>query len=427
LVYNCENAENQINLPYNKMKEMRKFKTFIGLIAVFAVASANIYSQDWSQFRGSSRDCKVTGFKAPASWPEQLTQVWKVKTGTGDATPVLVGKEIFLNIRQDSSEVILCLDAATGKEIWVDKYAAPAANGPAAAHPGPRSTPAYADRKIVTFGISGILSCLDAASGKVLWRKENPANAFPQFYTGMSPLIIDGMCIAQVGTKDNGSVIAFDMKTGNERWKYTGEGPAYASSSVMTVNKTKLLILFTEKSLLALTLEDGKLQWQVAAPPQQRFYNCVSPYIDGNKIYYTGQGTGIKAVEVVKEGDMFKTKDLWSNTAVGAKWNTPVLKDGYLYGFTDQRRIYCLNASTGETAWIDNATNSDFATLVDCGSVLIGLPSTGNLIVFKPDSKAYSELAKYKVSETQVYAFPIVAGNLIYIKDAESLILYRIK
>ncbi len=406
---------------------MRKLKIIIGLVAVLLIASANLYSQDWPQFRGIGRDAKVTGFKAPASWPGQLTQLWKVKTGTGDATPLLVGKKIYLNTRQEDNEVVICLDAVSGVEIWSDKYPVTAATGPAAAHPGPRSTPAYGNGKIVTFGISGILSCLDATSGKVIWRKENPANAIPQFYTGMSPLIVDEMCIAQVGTKDNGSVIALDLKTGNEKWKYTGEGPAYASPSVMTVNKTKLLILFTEKSLMALTLNNGKPQWQISVPPLQRFYNCASPYINGNIIYYTGQGTGTKAIEIVKEGTGFKTKDIWSNPAVGAKWNTPVLKDGYLYGFTDQRRIYCINASTGETAWIDDATNSDFATLVDCGSVLIGLPSTGNLIVFKADSKAYSELVKYKVSETPVYAFPIVAGNLVYIKDADSLILYRIE
>jgi outer membrane protein assembly factor BamB len=406
---------------------MKKNKLLIGIVIGFLISSVNIYAQEWSQFRGTGRDGKVTGFKAPASWPEQLTQVWKVKTGTGDATPILVGKKIFLNTRQEGDEVILCLDAATGKEIWANKYPVAAATGPAGSHPGPRSTPAFANGKIVTFGISGILSCLDAASGKVLWRKENPTNAIPQFYTGMSPLIVDGMCIAQVGTKDNGSIIAFDLKTGNEKWKLSGEGPAYASPSIMTVNKVKLLILFTEKSLMALTLKDGKLQFQIPALPQQRFYNCVSPYISGNLIYYTGQGTGTRALEVVKEQNGFKTKELWNNPAVGAKWNTPVLKNGYLYGFTDQRRIYCINASTGETAWVDNATNSDFATLVDCGSVLIGLPSTGNLIVFNPDAKAYSEISKYKVAETQVYAYPIVAGNLVYIKDAESLTLYKIE
>ena len=113
-----------------------------------------------------------------------------------------------------------------------------------------------------------------------------------------------------------------------------------------------------------------------------------------------------------------------SNTAVGAKWNTPVLKDGFLYGFTDQKRIYCLNAATGQTAWIDNVVNSDFSTIADCGSVIIGLASTANLIIFKPESSEYKEVVKYKVSETAVYSYPVIAGNKIYIKDAETLMMY---
>jgi outer membrane protein assembly factor BamB len=133
----------------------------------------------------------------------------------------------------------------------------------------------------------------------------------------------------------------------------------------------------------------------------------------------------MKGIIVARQGDQYAVKELWSNATTGAKWNTPVLKDGFLYGFTDTRKVYCINSADGQTAWIDNATNSDFATLADCGTVLIGLPSTANLLVLKPDPKAYTELARYKVSETPVYTFPIVAGSNIYIKDAESLMMYK--
>jgi outer membrane protein assembly factor BamB len=171
-------------------------------------------------------------------------------------------------------------------------------------------------------------------------------------------------------------------------------------------------------------MADGKLVWQSSTPVQQRFYNCVSPYIDGQTIYFTGQGNGMKALKVEKSGNEYTAKEIWSNPEVGAKWNTPILKDGFLYGFTDQKRIYCINTSTGQTAWIDNAVNSDFSTIVDCGSVIIGLTSTDNLIVLKPDGKEYSEIAKYKVSESPVYTYPVIAGDKIYIKDAETLMRY---
>jgi len=406
---------------------MKKLNFIISVIATLIIfSSTDSFSQDWPQWRGINRDSKVTGFKAPPNWPSELKQEWKVTVGFGDATPVLVGKNIYLNTRQGDQEVILCLDAATGKELWKNQYPSNAVTGPAISHPGPRSTPVVANGKVVTFGASAILSCLDARTGKVVWKRENPTNAVPQFFTGMSPLIVDNLCIAHVGTNDNGEVLALDLNTGNEKWKWAGDGPAYASPSVMTIDGKKNLIIQTEKNLMALNLSDGKLLWQLATPVQQRFYNCVSPYIDGQTIYLTGQGTGMKAIKIEKAGNEYVTKELWSNATVGAKWNTPVLKDGFLYGFTDQKRIYCLNASTGQTAWIDNAVNSDFAAIVDCGTVIIGLPSTANLIIFKPESAAYSEVVKYKVSETAIYSYPIVAGNKIYIKDAETLMLYRI-
>jgi outer membrane protein assembly factor BamB len=192
----------------------------------------------------------------------------------------------------------------------------------------------------------------------------------------------------------------------------------------MTVDGKKQLIVQTEKNLIALNLADGKLMWQIATPVQQRFYNCVSPYIDGQTIYLSGQGNGTKAIKVEKSVNEYVTKELWNNNAVGAKWNTPILKDGFLYGFTDQKRIYCLNAANGQTSWIDNVVNSDFSTIVDCGSVIIGLTSTDNLIVLKPDGKEYSEVAKYKVADTPIYAYPLISGDKLYVKDAETLTMY---
>ncbi len=406
------------------MKKADFILSFSVILFIFNTFGA--YSQEWPQWRGPSRDSKVTGFKVPSAWPGELKPEWKITVGTGDATPAISSGKIYLNTRQGDNEVVLCLNAADGKELWKNVYPSSAVTGPAASHPGPRSTPVVSDGKVITFGAMAIMNCFDAATGKLLWKKENPGNEVPQFFASMSPIVDSKVCYAHIGTKDKGKVIALDINSGNEKWVWEGDGPAYASPSMMTAGGKKLLVVQTEKNLIALNPDDGKLLWQVPTPVQQRFYNCVSPYIDSQTIYLTGQGTGTKAIKVEKNGNNFITTDLWSNPAVGAKWNTPILRDGYLYGFTDQKRLYCLNASTGATAWIDAAVNSDFSTIVDCGQVIIGLTSTGNLIIMKPDPLAYNEIAHYKVSETPVYAYPVISGNNIYIKDAESLTLFKV-
>src|SRR5262249_42598273 len=147
----------------------------------------------------------------------------------GVATPALVGDKLYVFSRQEGNEVIRCLAAADGKEIWADKYEAAGFNGPDSGFPGPRSSPAVADGKVVTLGVQGTLSCLDAASATVVWRKNDFKGALPRFPPSSSPIIVDGLCIAQLGGDSKGAIVAYDLAKGDEKWKWTDDGTAYAS------------------------------------------------------------------------------------------------------------------------------------------------------------------------------------------------------
>jgi len=113
----------------------------LALSGVMLAGASRARAQDWPQWRGSNRDGKASGFKAPETWPKELTQKWKMAVGRGDATPAVVGDKLFVFARDDSTELTLCLDAATGKELWKDKYESQAASEPMGQHPGPRSSP----------------------------------------------------------------------------------------------------------------------------------------------------------------------------------------------------------------------------------------------------------------------------------------------
>jgi hypothetical protein len=120
-------------------------------------------------------------------------------------------------------------------------------------------------------------------------------------------------------------------------------------------------------------------------------------------------------------------QELWKNAELGTKFNSPVLKDGFLYGLSTARKLYCMDAKTGQTVWINDKMQNDFGEIVDAGSLLIALPQSSNLIVYKPDEKAYTEVALIKVSDTPIYAYPILAKDKIYIKDKESLAMMSVK
>jgi len=141
------------------------------LLVAPVVLAAQSAGPDWPQFRGPNRDGAVASFAEPKTWPERLTQRWKVEVGEGHATPVLVSGRIYTFTRQGANEVLQALDATTGKAVWQTRYAAPVTVNPAAqAHgPGPKSTPTFANGRVYTIGMGGIVTAFDAASGKQLW------------------------------------------------------------------------------------------------------------------------------------------------------------------------------------------------------------------------------------------------------------------
>ncbi len=395
---------------------------------VLLIGAGCVFAQDWPQWRGPNRDGKAGGFTAPGEWPTALAQKWKATVGSGDATPALVGDKLYVFARQGGDEVTLCLNAADGKQVWQDKYAAQAVTGAAARHPGPRSSPAVAKGKVVTLGVGGVVSCLDAATGKLVWRKDPYPKVVPTFFTSMSPIIVDGMAIAHVGGRGKGGIIAYDLATGEAKWKWAGEAPEYASPALMTAGGTKQIVTLTEKSVVGIGAADGKLLWQVPFPPQRRAYNAATPIVDGQTVIITGAARGTKALKIEKQGDGFAAKELWSNPQVAVQFNTPVLKDGLLFGLTDRGNLFCINAETGKTAWTDaTAHGRGFAAILDAGSCLLALPSTSELIAFKPSGKAYAELARIKVADTPTYAHPVVAGNRIFVRDQETVTLWTIQ
>jgi outer membrane protein assembly factor BamB len=395
-------------------------------LCVILIGTGQVLSQDWPQWRGPNRDGKAVGFTAPETWPQQLTQKWKVTVGAGDSTPALVGDRLYVFARQGGDEITLCLDAATGKEIWHEKYAAQEVTGAPSRHPGPRSSPAVAEGKIITLGVGGVLSCLDADSGELVWRKDDFPGQWPQFFTALSPIIVDGMAIADLGGRGSGAIVAYDLLSGETKWKWTGEGPAYSSPVLMTIDGTKLIVAMTEANMVAVGAADGKLVWKAPFVGARMAYNAATPIVEGQTVIYTGQGRGAKAVSLQKEGDGLAAKELWSNPTLAPQFNTPVLKGGLLFGLSDRGNFYCINAKTGETAWTDSARHGNFGAIVDAGSVLLALPADSQLIVLQPTAKAYTQVASIKVADKATYAHPVVAGNRLFVRDEDSVTLWTI-
>ena len=179
--------------------------------ALLLLAAPILFSEDWPQWRGPMRDGSQPSFHEPKVWPEKLYKKWTTPIGQGHSSPIFAGGRIYVLSRQQDKEVISAVKPEDGKILWSQSYAAPyKMNEAAVKHgEGPKSTPVFADGSVYTLGISGILSCLNAVTGEVRWRKEFSKEfqrTSPLFGTAMSPVVDNGLLIAHVGGNDNGAL-----------------------------------------------------------------------------------------------------------------------------------------------------------------------------------------------------------------------------
>jgi outer membrane protein assembly factor BamB len=405
-------------------------KTRYLLLAVVCSGALAFTGADWPQWRGPHRDAKVAGFEAPATWPKELTQKWRVTIGDGVASPALVGDKLYVFSRQGSNEIVRCLDAGSGNEIWKHEYEAQAATGPSSGFAGPRSSPTVADGKVVTLGVRGTLSCLQAASGDKVWSKEEFPGSLPRFFTSCSPIVADGLCIVQLGGEEKGGIIAFDLASGDEKWKWTDDGTAYSSPALLALDGKQVLLALTAKKIVGLDLS-GKLLWETPYVVSGRGYNAATPIVAGQTLIYAGSSRGTRAVTLSREGDGLTAKELWSSPDNSVQFNTPVFKDGLIFGLSDRDELFCLSAADGKRAWTSPLEGRGrlrgYGSVVDAGPVLLALNPTAQLIVYEPTDKEFKKVASYKVSDGETFAYPILSGNRIYIKDKDAVTLWTVE
>jgi outer membrane protein assembly factor BamB len=358
---------------------------------------------------------------------------WKVPVGEGHSSPVFGSGWIFVFSRQQGNEVVSSIDPENGKFRWQQSYAAPYTMNPAAVQhgEGPKSTPVLHDGKLYTLGIGGILTCWDAGTGQMRWRKDFSKQfraTSPFFGTAMSPVIDHGLLIAHVGGHDDGALTAFDADSGEVKWRWTGDGPAYASPIVAEVGGTRQVITETQNNIVGISAAGGQLIWKIPFTTEY-VQNIPTPLLYHDLLILSGLGKGILAVRAgVKDGKWF-TETVWHNTELSLYMSSPVIQGDLIFGFSHYKKgqFFCLDAHTGVTKWTSPPRQGDNAAVVVIGGDLILLKEDAELIIAKANGKAFEPLRHYTVASSPTWAHPLILPDGAVIKDATSLTRWTVE
>ena len=292
---------------------------------------------------------------------------------------------------------------------------------------GPRSTPAAGDGRIISFGITGILSAHDAKNGKLLWRRgfeKQFEKADPAFGTAVSPLLWNGLCFVHIGNDNQGALMALHAKTGKTAWQWTGDSPAYGSPSIISLHGTQQLLSHSRNTINGHDPKSGNLLWRI--PLTSGGLNSVSPLVAGDTIISSVFRVGTQAHRLFRKDGQWTSELVWQDAGTNFYMSTPVIQGNLLYGLSNRRKgqFVCMNVKDGEIQWQNRGRSGENASITRAGDTILALSTDGILYVFPTGSQSFQLAKTYRLAETQAWAHPAYFENKIAVKSLDRLAVW---
>ena len=388
----------------------------------------------WPQWRGPNRDGLVPA--GSAEWPNtlddtRLTKLWAAdKLGPSYSGPVVSADKVFTTETVDKkTEVVTAFDRKSGKEVWKHSWEGSMTVPFFAAKNGSwiRSTPAFDGERLYVAGIRDVLVCIDAATGKELWRydfiKEQKSSP-PDFGFVCSPLVDDTGVYVQAG----GGFAKLDKKTGKLLWLTLKDGggmmgSAFSCPVFATLGDKKQLVVQTRTTLFGVDPATGKDLWKREIP-SFRGMNILTPVTLGDTVFTSTYGGNTQGFTVRASGDGLKVEDGWALKYEG-HMPTPVVVADHAYYLGKDRRAVCVDLKTGKECWRTEKAFSEYWSLVGNKDKILALDSKGKLLLFKADPKGFEVLGERAVGDGDTWAHLAVCGDEVYVRGLSGLTAYR--
>ncbi len=380
---------------------------------------------DWPEFRGPKRDDVVIGETLRTDWTARPPkQLWKQPIGLGWGSFAIVGRRAWTIEQRGTAELVVCYEVETGREIWShsDQTRFESVQGGI----GPRSTPTVSEGKLFTQGATGILNCLDAATGQRVWSRNTLEDAVsPNLEWGQagSPLIVDDLVIVTPGNNNaasranNSSVIAYRRDNGEKVWAVEGRRGSYSSPQLATLLGERQVLVFDAQGLIALLPATGKRLWSfdwINTPE----INAIQPLVIDERSVLIGSGYGLGSTLLnLTAGDAnWSASSTWSSKQFKLKFNGAVRLGDNVYGL-DEGLLTCLDLKSGQRRWKQGRFGYGQMQLVE--DKLLILSETGDVVLVPATPETPGELARFHAIDGKTWNHPVLSRGRLLVRNSD--------
>ena len=401
------------------------------------VASINVFDgksvdlsvttpRDFPEFLGLGRRNAVEGVGLSRNWGGgQPRKLWRQPIGLGWSSFAIVGPWAVTQEQRGSDELVVCYEVQTGRARW------------AHVHPhtrfsewqggdGPRATPTIFGGRVYAMGATGVLDCLDGATGNTNWSHnvlDDTGSRNLDFGKSCSPLIVDDLVVITAG-RGGPSLVAYYKDSGELAWKGGQETPGYASPLVATLAGARQILTVNAASVAAHDPKDGRPLWRYDWPGY--LPKNVDPVpLDGDRVLISaGYGLGTTLLKVSSSaGGALSVSELWTSRRLKPKFANVAIRGDCVYGL-DDGVLTCLDLATGKRLWRGEEYGFGEVLLVD--DLLLVQAENGDVALVEAIPQAFHELARFSAIEGKTWTNPALAGHRLLVRNDHEAACYEL-
>ena len=431
-------------------------RTSILSISTLLITCSVSFAQDWNQWQGPDRDGTWNEEGLVETFGETPNVLWRKEIAGGYAGPAVADGRVivvdYLRSEGDATpnpgkkselkgqERIHCFDIESGEQLWSHTYDC---NYKISYPAGPRATPAIDGDHVYTCGAEGHMFCLTLADGDVVWKKDLKAEydleLAPHWGFSAHPLI-DGDNLYCIVGGEGSVAVAFDKKTGDEKWKaLSAKSQGYCPPTMIEAGGTQQLLIWHPESLNSLNPETGEVYWSFAMKPAYEM-SIIAPIKHGKYLFASAlQGTSI-LLELDEQAP--KATEVWRNKGIHSDHNPPLVVDGHIYGVSEKGLLKCCNLESGDEVWSNPATTAAGRPLSSTTGFIVKnqdryfiANEVGDLIMAKMSPDGYEELGRMKMLEATgqtgnrnvVWSHPAFSNGCVFARNDKEIVCISLK
>jgi outer membrane protein assembly factor BamB len=390
------------------------------------VEIAGFKDTDYPRFLGRNSSGEAYGVRLVRDWkthpPKEL---WRTKIGLGWSAFAAIGDYAVTQEQREDKELVVCYELKTGKVRWKHEHDA-RFHDTQGGH-GPRATPTIFGDRIYTLGGTGILDCIDGATGKNLWSRDTLAeNGLSNVIWGKScsPLVFDDLVVVTGGQEKHDSLLAYNRMTGQPLWKAGGDDAGYSSPALAVLAGTKQILCVNAHSVTSHDPKDGTVLWDFAWPGDWPKASQPVP-LPGDRVFVSaGYGLGCVLLHIQCGSDgQWQAEPLWATRGMRTQFSNVVIAHNCAFGL-DDRFLACVDLETGERKW--KGARYKFGQVLLVGDLLVVQAEDGYVALVEANPYEFKELGRLPALTSKTWNNPVVSGPYLLVRNDREAVCYEL-